>query len=150
MIRLPLACVALAAAVIVARADAAQPAQLVPYRVVDGAIPEPLTETPGDPERGLALVLNRSKGNCVTCHKMPVKADFQGDLGPPLEGVASRWSPGELRLRIVDSKQINPDSNMPSYSGLEGLNAVRRDWVGKTMLTAQEVEDVLAFLLTLK
>lgn len=123
---------------------------LVPYRVVDDAIPEPLTETKGDPARGRALALDRSKGNCITCHAMPVDAPFQGDLGPPLEGVASRWSEGELRLRIVDSKRINPESNMPSYYRVEGLNAVRRDWRGRPMLTAQEVEDVLAYLLTLR
>ncbi len=64
--------------------------------------------------------------------------------------MASRWTEGELRLRIVDSKRINPDSNMPSYYRVEGLNAVRRDWVGRPMLTAQEVEDILAYLLTLR
>jgi sulfur-oxidizing protein SoxX len=134
----------------VAVAALAQTSPLVPYRVVDDAIPESLTGVPGDPARGRALAIDRSKGNCVTCHTMPVDADFQGNLGPPLEGVASRWTEGELRLRIVDSKRINPDSNMPSYYRVEGLNAVRRDWVGRPMLTAQEVEDILAFLLTLR
>mgnify|MGYP001627523134 CR=1 FL=1 len=129
---------------------AAQTTPLVPFRVVDDAIPEPLTNTPGDPARGRALALDRSKGNCVTCHNMPVNADFQGNLGPPLEGAASRWTEGELRLRIVDSKRINPDSNMPSYYRIEGLTAVRRDWAGRPMLTAQEVEDILAYLLTLR
>ncbi|MCS6931478.1 MAG: sulfur oxidation c-type cytochrome SoxX [Acetobacteraceae bacterium] len=128
----------------------AQTGPLVPYRVVDDAIPESLTGTPGDPDRGRALALDRSKGNCVTCHNMPVNADFQGDLGPPLDGVASRWTEGELRLRIVDSKRINPDSNMPSFYRVEGLTAVRRDWAGRPMLTAQEVEDILAYLLTLR
>lgn len=128
----------------------AQTTPLVPYRVVDDAIPEPLTSTPGDPARGRALALDRSKGNCVTCHNMPVNADFQGNLGPPLDGVASRWTAGELRLRIVDSKRINPESNMPSYYRVEGLTAVRRDWAGRPMLTAQEVEDILAYLLTLR
>ena len=81
---------------------------------------------------------------------MPVNADFQGDFGPPLEGVAERWTEGELRLRVVDSKRINPDSNMPSFYRLEGLNAVRRDWVGRPILTAPEVQDILASLLTLR
>lgn len=140
----------LALAVGLAAAAAAQNAPLVPFRVVDDAIPEPLTSTPGDATRGRALALNRSKGNCVTCHNMPVNADFQGNLGPPLEGVATRWTAGQLRLRIVDSKRINPDSNMPPYYRVEGLNAVRRDWAGRPMLTAQEVEDILAYLLTLR
>lgn len=150
MWRAPMAMAALAAMAVTATVALAQPARLVPFRIVDGAIPEPLTSTPGDPARGRALALDRSKGNCITCHNMPVNADFQGDLGPPLAGVATRWTPGELRLRIVDSKQVNPDSNMPSYYRLEGLNAVRRDWAGRTMLTAQEVEDILAYLLTLR
>lgn len=140
----------LALACALAAAAAAQNAPLVPYRVVDDAIPDPLTSTPGDPVRGRALALDRSKGNCVTCHNMPVNADFQGDLGPPLDGVATRWTAGELRLRIVDSKRINPDSNMPSFYRVEGLTAVRRDWAGRPMLTAQEVEDILAYLLTLR
>jgi sulfur-oxidizing protein SoxX len=123
---------------------------VVPFEVVEFSIPKPLTATPGDPARGRALALDRSKGNCITCHEMPVQADFQGNLGPPLDGVGSRYEPGELRLRLVDSKRINPDSNMPSYYRLEGLVGVRRDWRGKTILSAQEVEDVLAYLLTLK
>lgn len=125
-------------------------AQLVPFEVRDGAIPEPLTREPGNAERGRTIALDRTRGNCITCHEMPVRADFQGNLGPPLEGVGERYEPGELRLRIVDSKRINPESNMPSYYRVDGLNAVRRDWRGRPMLTAQEVEDVLAYLLTLR
>ncbi len=123
---------------------------LVPFEVADGAIARPLTNTPGDAARGRALVQNRAKGNCITCHELPLNADFMGNLGPPLAGVASRLEPGELRLRIVDSKRINPESNMPSYYRVEGLTAVRRDFLGKPILEAQEVEDVLAYLLTLK
>ncbi|MBW8270297.1 sulfur oxidation c-type cytochrome SoxX [Caldovatus aquaticus] len=123
----------------------------MPYEVVDGAIPRRLTDRPGDPERDRALVLNRSKGNCITCHEMPLPADFQGTIAPPpLAGVASRYEPGELRLRLVDSKRINPESNTPSYYRVEGLRDVRRDWAGKPMLEAQEIEDVLAYLLTLR
>lgn len=129
---------------------AAQNAPLVPFTVVDDAIPQPLTSTPGDAARGRALVLDRSKGNCVTCHELPLPADFQGNLGPPLAGVADRYTIGELRLRVVDSKRINPESNMPPYYRVEGLTAVRRDWAGRPMLSAQEVEDVLAYLMTLR
>jgi L-cysteine S-thiosulfotransferase len=128
----------------------AQTVPLVTFTVVDDAIPQPLTATPGDAARGRALALDRSKGNCVTCHELPVTADFQGNLGPPLAGLAERYAIGELRLRIVDSKRINPESNMPSYYRVEGFTAVRRDWAGRTMLNAQEVEDVLAYLMTLR
>ncbi|MCS6891743.1 MAG: sulfur oxidation c-type cytochrome SoxX [Rhodovarius sp.] len=124
--------------------------QLVPFRIVEDSIPEPLTSQPGDPARGREVALDRSRGNCITCHNMPVEADFQGNLGPPLDGVGERYSIGELRLRIVDMKRINPESNMPSFYRLEGLHGVRRDWVGRTILTAQEVEDLLAYLMTLR
>lgn len=124
--------------------------QLVPFRILDDAIPDPLTNQPGDVARGREVALDRSRGNCITCHQMPVQADFQGDLGPSLDGVGGRYSVGELRLRVVDMKRINPESNMPSFYRLEGLNRVRRDWVGRTMLTAQEVEDLLAYLMTLR
>jgi len=129
---------------------AAQTATLAPFTVADDAIPQPLTSSAGDAARGRALALDRSKGNCVTCHELPVSADFQGNLGPPLTGVADRYTIGELRLRVVDSKRINPESNMPSYYRVEGLTAARRDWAGRPILTAQEVEDVLAYLLTLR
>ena len=127
-----------------------QAAPLVPFQVVDDAIPQPLTATPGDAARGRAIALDRSTGNCITCHELPVRADFQGNLGPPLVGVAERYSIGELRLRVVDGKRINPDSNMPSYYRVHDLVAVRRQSVGRPILTAQEVEDVLAYLQTLR
>ncbi len=120
------------------------------FRVLEDAIPDPLTDQPGDPARGRTVALDRSLGNCVTCHEMPVNAAFQGDLGPPLAGVAQRYQPGELRLRLVDSKRINPDSNMPSYHRVEGLVGVGARFRGRPILTAQEVEDVLAYLLTLR
>lgn len=129
----------------------AQPAPVVAsFRVVDDAIPDALTARPGDATRGRAVALDRSRGNCVTCHQMPVDAAFQGDFGPPLAGVAERYQPGELRLRLVDSKRINPDSNMPSYHRVEGLVGVGRAYRDRPILTAQEVEDVLAYLLTLR
>ena len=125
-------------------------AQLVPFTVAEDAISAPLTAQPGDAARGLAVALDRSRGNCITCHAMPVSADFQGDLGPPLAEAGSRYPAGELRLRIVDSKRINPDSNMPSFYRVDGLTGVRREFVNRPILTAQEVEDVVAYLLTLQ
>lgn len=134
----------------IAAAARAEPAPAVAtFRVIDGAIPEPLTAQPGDAARGRAIALDRARGNCVTCHEMPVGAPFQGNLGPPLAGVAERYRPGELRLRLVDGKRLNPESNMPSYHRVEGLVGVGRRHRGRPILTAQEVEDVLAYLLTL-
>ena len=134
-----------------------QGSPLIPFRVVDDAITAPLKDRPGDATRGRAVALNlstgalnRSTGNCVTGDELPLQADFQGTLGPPLAGVGERCQPGDLRLRIVDGKRINPDSNMPSYHRMSNLNAVRADWVGRPILTPQEVEDVLAHLMTLR
>lgn len=139
---------ALVLALLLALPAGAEP--LVAFEARDGAVTQPLTATPGEAARGRALVQDRGKGNCITCHVLPLPADFMGNLGPPLAGVASRLAPGELRLRVIDSKRINPESNMPSYYRVAGLNGVGRRYAGQPMLTAQEVEDVLAYLLTLK
>jgi sulfur-oxidizing protein SoxX len=133
-----------------AAACAPRPTPLAPFAVVERAMPRPLTDRPGDVKRGRRLALDRSKGNCLICDQIPVRADFQGNLGPPLDDVGARYEPGELRLRIVDPKLINPESNMPSFHRVEGLNGVRRDWAGRPMLAAQEVEDILAYLMTLR
>ncbi|RTZ72678.1 MAG: sulfur oxidation c-type cytochrome SoxX [Gammaproteobacteria bacterium] len=115
------------------------------------AIPRPLAGLEGDAVRGRALVVDRAKGNCLACHRMPIpEEEFQGTVGPPLYGVASRLNEGELRLRVVDEKQINPATVMPGYyRDPKTLNRVADDWWGRTILSAQEVEDVVAYLKTL-
>jgi sulfur-oxidizing protein SoxX len=145
--RAPLASAAVAAAAVTATAALGRPATLVPFRIVDGAIADRLTP-PEHPARGRALALDRSKDNRVTCHAMPVDADVEGDLGPPLDRVGGRWTAGEIRLRIVDGEQVNPVGHLPSDGRREGLNAVRRDRAGRTLLAAQEVENILACPLT--
>ena len=96
-------------------------------------------------------VLNRQRGLCLLCHSGPFPEErFQGELAPSLAGAGSRWSAGQLRLRLIDSRQLNPDSIMPSYYRTEGLHRVGPAWQGKPILTAEEIEDVLAFLLTLR
>jgi sulfur-oxidizing protein SoxX len=125
--------------------------ELLPYTVIGDAIPEPLTGVRGDPARGRAIVLDRQKGLCLLCHSGPFPEQrFQGNLAPDLAGAGSRWSEGQLRLRVVDSKRLNPATIMPSYHVIEGLTRVGRAWNGKPVLNAEQIEDVVAYLVTLK
>jgi sulfur-oxidizing protein SoxX len=123
---------------------------LVDDRMANNAIPHPLTDEPGDPQRGRRIVLDRDGGDCTICHAMPLpQRQFHGTVGPPLDGIGGRYSAGELRLRLVDPKAFNPDTIMPAYYKIEGLRRVLERYRGKPMLTAQQVEDVVAYLLTL-
>lgn len=120
-------------------------------RVVGDSIPIPLTVQPGDPERGRGVVLDLEKGDCIVCHAMPLPdRQFHGTVGPPLDGVGARYSAGELRLRLVDPKALNPQTIMPAYYKIEGLYQVAKGYRGKPILSAQEIEDVVAYLLTIK
>ena len=115
------------------------------------AMPQSLTGTKGDPVRGRAIVANRQVGLCLLCHSGPFPDErFQGNLAPDLKGVGARLSEGQLRLRIVDSSRINPASIMPAYHRTEGLVRVGPAWRGKPILTAEQIEDVVAFLMTLR
>lgn len=123
---------------------------LRPYEVVGDAIPKSLTGAPGDPERGRAVVVRR-ENTCLLCHSGPFPEQrFQGDLSPNLKGTGSRWSEGELRLRLVDAARLNPATIMPSYYRLDGLIRVASNFRGKPVLTAEQIEDVVAYLKTLK
>ena len=125
--------------------------RLAPYKVVDDAIPAPLTEAAGDPARGRAIVVNRQVGLCLLCHSGPFpEQGLQGSLAPDLGGVGARLSAGQLRLRVVDASRVNPNTIMPPYYRTEGLSRVARTFAGKPILTAEQVEDVVAFLSTLK
>ena len=124
---------------------------LVPFRVVGNAIPEPLTNQPGDPVKGKRVVTDASNSTCLVCHTMPIpELPDHGNLAPDLAGIGSRASAGELRLRIVNPKIINPDTIMPAYYRTEGLTRVQQQYVNKPMYSAQDVEDAIAFLLTFK
>jgi len=115
------------------------------------AIPESLTGARGDPARGRAIVANRQVGLCLLCHSGPFPEErFQGNLAPDLAGAGKRWSEGQLRLRIADSSRINPATIMPAYHRTEGLVRVAPTWRGKAILSAEQIEDVVAFLITLK
>lgn len=126
------------------------PGPLASYSVTDDAIREPLVQTPGDAARGRAVLLGRD-GNCLLCHALPeAGVRFMGNLAPPLSGVGARLTAGQLRLRIVDPMRLNRDTIMPSYYRIDGLNQVAEAWRGKPVLTAQQVEDTIAYLLTLR
>jgi sulfur-oxidizing protein SoxX len=114
-------------------------------------IVQSLTGAPGDPARGRAIVANRQVGLCLLCHSGPFPEErFQGNLAPDLRGAGARWSEGELRQRIVDSGRINPATIMPAYYRTEGLVRVAPAWRGKPILSAEQVEDVVAYLRTLR
>lgn len=128
------------------------PAQeaLRPVVVVGDAILEPLTHDKGDPARGRAIVTNRLVGLCLLCHSGPFPAErLQGTMAPDLRGAGSRWSEGQLRLRIVDAGRLNAETIMPPYYRVEGLQRVAPPFRGKPVLTAGQIEDVVAFLATL-
>jgi L-cysteine S-thiosulfotransferase len=128
-----------------ARAD-----PLPPYEIVGDAIPAPLTATPGDAARGRAIVINRRVGLCLLCHTGPFPEEkLQGNLAPDLAGTGSRWSAGQLRLRLVDARRLNPETIMPPYYRFDGLDRVAPAFQGKPIFSAQQIEDVVAFLATL-
>ena len=118
-------------------------------KIVGSGVPESLTGSPGDATRGRALVLDRST-TCILCHSGPFETPFQGDLAPSLAGVGNRWKPSQLRLRLVRPKYFNPDTVMPSYYQTGGFTRVGRNWEGKSILTADQIEDIVAYLATLR
>jgi len=121
------------------------------YRVMGDAIPESLTKTPGDARRGQAIVANRTIGLCVLCHRVPgVGKHFYGDLATDLAGAGNRWNAGQLRLRIVDASRLKRDSIMPPYYRVDGLQRVAQAYRGKPILSAAQIEDIVAYLETLK
>jgi L-cysteine S-thiosulfotransferase len=123
---------------------------LRPYAIVGDAIPEPLTNARGDVARGRALVVERTS-TCILCHSGPFpEQKFQGDLAPSLAGSGSRWSEAQLRLRLVDASSLNAATIMPSYYRLDGLARVGPAWRGKPILSAEQIEDIVAYLASLR
>lgn len=137
------------AAAFFAAAAAGQTAAQGAFEAVGDAIPQPLAAEPGQPERGRSIVVNRDQGGCTLCHEVPGETRF-GNVAPPLSGVGARLSAPQLRLRVADSSRVNPATPMPAYYRTEGLVQVAAAYRGKTILSAQQVEDVVAFLATLK
>ena len=126
----------------------------------DGAVAAALTDQPGDPAEGASIVGSKKKGNCVACHQVSALPDvpFQGNVGPSLDGVADRWNEAELRGILVDAKKTFPDTVMPSFHKIGGYIRPGKGFTGKAakeselepLLSAQQIEDVVAFLKTLK
>lgn len=124
-------------------------------QIVGDGIPSSLTEIKGDANRGREIVANRQLGLCTLCHQLAdVASDgsekFQGNLSVNLAGVGARLSESQLRLRIADNRQVNNKSIMPAFYKVDKLNRVGQTWQGKTILTAQQVEDVVMYLVSLK
>jgi sulfur-oxidizing protein SoxX len=129
---------------------AASAGALRTYAIVGDAIPQSLTGEPGDVTRGRALVVDRTN-TCILCHNGPFpEAKFQGDLAPGLGGAGSRWSEGQLRLRLVDASRLNPATIMPSYYRVDGLDRVGPAWRDKPILSAEQIEDMVAYLASLR
>lgn len=154
-IRLAAGLVASAAFMLLAASAAAQDirdANLTPYTVKDYAIEKSLTGKPGDPAKGRQLAITSGQGNCVICHKLPIpEVAFRiGNVGPDLTEVGGRLTAAEIRMRIVNPKLLNEETIMPAYYRVTGLHRVAKNAEGKPMLTAEQVEDLVAYLSTLK
>lgn len=127
-------------------------APLAKFEYKDGAIPTSLTGTPGDAQKGRQVIVSRTLGNCIACHEITALKNepYHGNTAPSLDGVASRMSEGELRLRIVDGTKVNLDTMMPPFYRVDGLNKVMKRFQDTTILSAEQVEDVVAYLKTLR
>ncbi|MEO0616670.1 MAG: sulfur oxidation c-type cytochrome SoxX [Pseudomonadota bacterium] len=117
----------------------------------DDGLPAPLTDVPGDARAGEAVFVAREAGHCITCHQVAgLEAAFQGNVGPELTGIGSRRSAAYLRDRIMDPTRLNPDATMPGYYRSRDLRQVPPSARGTTLLTAQQIEDVVAYLMSLE
>jgi L-cysteine S-thiosulfotransferase len=141
----------MAALALLAASAAPGHGELVAYKIVGDAIAASLTGAKGDAVHGRAIVANHNQGLCLLCHSGPFPEDkFQGNMAPDLAGAGARWNEGQLRLRIVDAGKLNPATIMPPFYRVDGLTRVPPAYRGKPVLTAVEVEDVVAYLMTLK
>ena len=123
-----------------------------PWTIENYAIKKPLGGFNGNAQRGRKIVINQDKGNCLACHKLPIPEEsFHGTVGPPLQGIASRYTKEQIRLRVADEQKVIPTTIMPGfYKNPKENNRVDDSFWGKPVLTAQETEDVIAYLMTLK
>lgn len=124
------------------------------YKVSGDAIPAPLVKLASDqstPSPGEAVFVSRGAGHCVLCHRVSgLNTPFQGDLGPELSNVGSRLAPGQIRYRLVDASQLNPNTTMPSYYRTDHLRQLPTEYEGKTLLSARQIEQLVVYLASLK
>ena len=120
-------------------------------QVITGdSIFESLSAEPGNAVRGRVIVASRQTGLCLLCHSGPFPEErFQGNLAPELKSSVAHLNAPQLRARIVNAAHFNPQTIMPSYYQTSNLNRVAPKFVGQTILNGQEIEDVVAFLMTL-
>ncbi len=125
---------------------------LVKYEIVDNGISKSLTGKPGDAVKGEKTFMNRKLGNCLACHQVTALSSqpFHGEIGPSLDGVANRYNEAQLRMQVVNAKVINPDTIMPAFYRTDGFERVLKKFQGKPILNAEQVEDIIAYLKTLK
>ncbi len=145
-------CTGLIAAGLMAASVAADAcAQVATYEIVGDGIPIPLQGAEGRADRGRAIIVDRQKGLCLLCHSGPFPEQrFMGDLAPSLEGTGSRWNAAQLRLRVVAPERLDPDTIMPAYHRAGSGARVAPAHRGRPILSAQDIEDVVAFLTTLR
>ena len=119
--------------------------------IIGDTLPMALTSTPGDPARGEALFADRDGAHCVLCHRVEgLDAPFQGNVGQDLSNIGNRLSDAQIRLRIVDYEQVKPGVTMPSYYRIHGINQVGEEYENQPALTAQSIEDIIAYLSVLE
>ncbi|WP_425087360.1 sulfur oxidation c-type cytochrome SoxX [Stappia sp.] len=140
-----------AACVLLLGVATASASDIASFEVVDGKILQPLTDVAGDPVAGRQAVVDRKLGNCLACHTASDLSSepFHGEVGPPLDGVADRWDEASLRMIVVNAKMVYDGTIMPAFHRVDGLNLVMDSFADKPILTAQQVEDVVAYLKTL-
>ena len=138
----------LCAAVHLTACSSHEEASLISSELIEGdALPVPLTQSIGDGDEGRQVFQSREQGHCVLCHQIQnLNAEFQGNLGPDLTEVGSRLTPGQIRLRIIDYERVLSGVTMPSYYRIHDLNQVGDDYENQSVLTAQQVEDLVVFL----
>jgi L-cysteine S-thiosulfotransferase len=141
----------LCAGILGVQAPPALASSFATYRIDGDTIAAALTKQPGDPARGRAIVVDRQRGLCLLCHTGPFAEEkTPGNISTDLAGVGARWNEGQLRLRIVDARHLNPNSLMPSMHARSQGARVAQAFRNEPVLKAQEVEDVIAFLKTLQ
>jgi sulfur-oxidizing protein SoxX len=134
-----------------ARADEHGSGASTSLRIVGDGVPAPLEGARGDAERGRALLVERASANCLLCHAIPDPSlRVAGNLGPSLAGVGRRLTAAQLRLRVADIQRVNSATVMPSYYRVENLDRVAPEYRGQPVLDARQVEDIVAYLETLR